>query len=59
MFVCCKCGKNLEPIKTQFTYLGQTFSTEVQRCPSCGQALITEELAVGRMAEVEMTLEDK
>jgi hypothetical protein len=59
MLVCCKCEKKLEPVRTQFSYLGQTFSTEVQRCPSCGAAFIPEELARGRMAEVEMTLEDK
>ena len=59
MLVCCKCDKNMEPAKTQFSYLGHAFSTEVLRCPSCGQVFIPEELARGRMSEVEMTLEDK
>jgi hypothetical protein len=49
----------LEPIKTRFSYLGHTFHTEIPRCPECGQAFIPEELARGRMSEVETSLEDK
>lgn len=59
MLVCCKCNKEMEPMKTQFGYLGHAFSTEALRCPSCGEVFIPEELAKGRMSEVEMMLEDK
>jgi hypothetical protein len=32
---------------------------EMLKCPKCGTALVTEELAVKKMAEAEMLLEDK
>jgi ribosomal protein S27AE len=57
--ICGRCNVPLELIKTQFGYLGHTFHTNVPRCPKCGQVLIPEELAKGRMAEVETSLEDK
>ncbi|MDR1471282.1 MAG: Mut7-C RNAse domain-containing protein [Synergistaceae bacterium] len=56
---CGLCGVPLELIKAQFGYLGHKFHTEVPRCPKCGQVFISEELARGRMAEVETLLEDK
>ncbi|MDD6764205.1 MAG: hypothetical protein PUE50_01890 [Firmicutes bacterium] len=57
--ICNKCGVPLEPIKVNFSYLGKQFEHEVDRCPECGQVYIPEELAKGRMAEVEKILEDK
>ena len=57
--VCNRCGVPMTPIKTQFSYLDHSFSTEVPRCPKCGQVFIEEALAKGRMAEVEASLEDK
>lgn len=57
--ICCKCGVELEPKKVYFRYLGHSFSHEVPVCPKCGQAYISPELAKGRMAQVEMELEDK
>ncbi len=57
--ICDLCGVNLEPRKTHFTYLGHAFSTELPACPVCGQVFISEELVKGRMAKVEMELEDK
>jgi len=57
--VCCKCQKELEMMKTDFTYLGHTFFTELPRCPECGQVYIPEELVRSRISEVEMQLEDK
>lgn len=56
---CGKCGVALVTQKVTFNYLGRTFSHEVQRCPQCGNVLISRELAEGRMAEVEEQLEDK
>jgi len=57
--VCCKCNKELEMIKTDFSYLGHVFYTDVPRCPVCGQVYISEELVRGRISDVEMQLEDK
>jgi hypothetical protein len=57
--ICCKCNKELEMIKTDFSYLGHVFFTEVPRCPECGQVYIPEELVRGRISDVEMQLEDK
>jgi hypothetical protein len=57
--MCNRCQAKLEPMKTQFSYLGHSFHTEVPVCPICGQVFISEELASGRMVEVETSLEDK
>lgn len=56
---CGACNIPLTEEKTHFSYLGHAFSTTLLRCPGCGQVFIPEELARGRMAEVEQTLEDK
>ena len=45
--------------KVDIDYLGSRFSVELPRCEACGLALIPEELALGRMLEVEQMLEDK
>lgn len=57
--ICCSCQKEMIPQKTDFTYLGHSFYTDVLRCPECGNVYIPEQLVKGRMAEVEMELEDK
>lgn len=59
ILICCKCQKELRPQKTDFTYLGHTFYADMLKCPGCGQVFIPEELAKGRIAEVEMQMEDK
>mgnify|MGYP001175050982 CR=1 FL=1 len=56
---CRKCGKELVMKKTVFDYLERSFSEDLLRCPNCGQVLISQELADGRMADVEAMLEDK
>jgi hypothetical protein len=57
--ICQKCRLELEPRKTDFTYLGHTFYADMLKCPGCGEVYIPEELAKGRIAEVEMQMEDK
>ncbi|MEG1973120.1 MAG: DNA-binding protein [Oscillospiraceae bacterium] len=57
--ICAQCKKQLEPKKTYFNYLGHSFSTDILKCPQCGEEFIPEELVKGRMAEVEAQLEDK
>lgn len=56
---CCRCDKELVPKKIVFEYLGHTVAHEVPVCPKCGKVYISEELAEGRMSEVEQALEDK
>lgn len=58
-WTCCNCGRKLEPAPVVVEYLGNEFTAELPRCPSCGLVMITEELALGKMAEVEHILEDK
>lgn len=57
--ICSLCNIELQPQKTYFEYLGHNFSTDILRCPKCGNAYIPEELVKGRMTEVESQLEDK
>ncbi len=57
--ICYRCKVALQPKKTFFHYLGHSFFTDIPTCPVCGLVYIPEELARGRMAEVEQELEDK
>jgi uncharacterized protein with PIN domain len=57
--ICHKCQVELTTSKTHFDYLGHSFHADMLRCPKCGQIFIPEELVKGRMAEVEMMMEDK
>lgn len=56
---CCRCSVPLEIGPVELTYLGNSFWLDLPKCPSCGQYLIPEELATGRMAQAEQLLEDK
>ena len=56
---CARCGVELQTKKTNFSYMGRTFGHEVPVCPRCGKVYISRELAEGKMAEVEVLLEDK
>ena len=58
-WTCCRCGLAMELGPVQLSYMGNSFTLELPRCPTCGQILIPEDLAIGRMAEVERILEDK
>jgi len=56
------CGKCRVPLglgKVNVSYLGSSFPVDLPRCPSCGLVFVPEELALGKMAEVERLLEDK
>lgn len=59
VILCSRHRVPLEPGKIELTYQGHTFPVEVLSCPVCGQSLIPEEMAKGRMLEVEQTLEEK
>jgi hypothetical protein len=56
---CRKCDRELVLRKTVLTYLGHSVSHELPTCPKCGKVYICEELAEGKMSEVEQVLEDK
>ncbi len=53
------CNKPLQPTKVNVTYLNSVFNVELMACPECGVILVPENLAVGKMLEVEKLLEDK
>ncbi len=56
---CGKCGGELKLGLVRASYLGNDFEVEELKCLSCGMVLITEDLAQGKMFEVEQSLEDK
>ena len=58
-WICDKCKEKLIPGKVKATYLSGNFEVELMRCPVCHNVFISEELALGKMLEVEKTLEDK
>jgi len=58
-WVCERCRQNLVTGKVTVAYLDSQFVTELPVCPTCGQVYISEEVATGKMAEVEQILEDK
>lgn len=58
-WTCLCCGVPLEVQKIRLEYMASVFALDLPSCPRCGRALISEELATGRMAEAEQILEDK
>jgi DNA-directed RNA polymerase subunit RPC12/RpoP len=56
---CAKCNQALVVGPVNVEYLGNRFTTQLAKCPRCGFALVSEDLALGKMAEVEQMLEDK
>jgi ribosomal protein S27AE len=56
---CGHCHVPLEIKPVQIEYLGSAFPVDLPICPRCGQVFIPESLALGKMAEVEKSLEDK
>ncbi|ATW25739.1 DVU_1557 family redox protein [Candidatus Formimonas warabiya] len=57
--MCDKCKVYLKPAKITLSYLGNSFITELPKCPLCGLVYLSEELVKGKVAQVEMSLEDK
>ncbi|SHK38316.1 DVU_1557 family redox protein [Desulforamulus aeronauticus] len=56
---CMKCGIVMELGNVEVTYLNSKFPIQLPKCPQCGLVYIPEELATGKMLEVEKALEDK
>lgn len=59
IWTCFDCGEKLEKKVVKVTYLSGNFQVELLKCPKCGMVLVTEDLALGKMLEVEKNLEDK
>lgn len=57
--LCAKCQLPLAASKVEATYLGNKFPVDLLRCPGCGFTYVPEELALGKMLDVEQALEDK
>lgn len=57
--ICQKCNVALQPGRVTVEYMGSAFPVDLPRCPQCGQVFVPEELATGKMLEVEKALEDK
>ena len=58
-WICDKCKKELELHKVKVSYLSGNFEVELMKCPECNAVYISEDLALGKMLEVEKDLEDK
>jgi ribosomal protein S27AE len=56
---CGKCGVALQVSQVNVEYLGNAFPANLLKCPQCGKVFVPEDLALGKMAEVEKALEDK
>ena len=56
---CVRCDCLLEKRKAKFSYMKQAFPVELPTCPKCGFIFVPEELATGKVFQVEKALEDK
>ena len=56
---CFKCNQSLVVSPAIVDYLGNELITDLPMCPSCAMVLISEQLAVGKVAEVEQLLDWK
>lgn len=56
---CLKCDAELQPEEVTLTYLGYDMTYTLPRCPKCRDVFIPEDIARGKMKEIEACLEDK
>ncbi|MFK5952159.1 MAG: DNA-binding protein [Desulfobacterium sp.] len=56
---CLACDALLKLDKVRIDYMNGSFTVMLPCCPQCGMALVPEEIALGKMLEVEKLLEDK
>jgi hypothetical protein len=57
--ICGKCNVELSMGKVSVAYMGNAFDVDLLRCPVCNLAFVPEELALGKMNQVELALEEK
>ena len=58
-WMCGSCNVPLVLEKVDVAYLGNAFPADLWKCPRCGLVFVPEELALGKMVDVEKQLEDK
>lgn len=58
-WMCDKCQKALVLEKVKVRYLEGNFEVELLKCSTCKMVFISDNLAMGKMLEVEKGLEDK
>jgi NAD-dependent SIR2 family protein deacetylase len=56
---CATCDEELALRPVELEYLDSLFNVALPTCPKCGMVLIPENLALGKMNQVEHLLEDK
>ena len=56
---CDRCDQDLVVGPVNVAYMGNRFTADLPYCPQCGQVLVPEHVALGKMADVEQLLEDK
>ena len=56
---CFKCNVPLEEKEVNLYYMSLTFHAKLPVCPICDMIYLSEELARGKAAKVEMEMEDK
>ncbi len=57
--ICEQCQIALTKAKVKLSYMNMLFDAELLRCPKCGQIFIPEDLAQGKIHDVEIALEEK
>jgi len=57
--ICAKCQEPLVLGKVTLSYMNNSFPVDLYKCPRCSLVFIPEELALGKMEQVEKALEDK
>ena len=57
--ICGRCNLDLVKSKVKLTYLSMKFEEELYKCPNCNQVFVPEQLATGKILDVEMALEEK
>ncbi len=58
-WLCANCNLPLQTAQVDVAYMDNAFPVELLKCPNCGLVFVPEELALGKMVEVEKQLEDK
>ncbi|MCT4507584.1 MAG: DNA-binding protein [Tepidibacter sp.] len=58
-WICQKCNYPVREGRVKAIYLSGNFEVELLKCPICKNVLVPEDLAIGKMLEVEKGLEDK
>jgi len=58
-WMCDKCQRALVSQQVKVRYLEGNFKVELFNCHTCNMVFISEDLALGKILEVEKSLEDK